>query len=156
MNESGLKGLEEERRLAYVGLTRARRRAIVSYAANRRIYANWQSSIPSRFVEELPEEQVERAGSAALAREARVGLFSANGGSVFSGQFPLVARRQKVIEAWEQPTRPPREDAIPVGARVFHQKFGYGTVTASDDDRLDIAFDKAGDKRVLDRFVEKA
>ncbi len=156
MDESGLKGLEEERRLAYVGLTRARRRAIVSYAANRRIYANWQSSLPSRFVEELPDEQVERAGSAALAREARVGLFSANGGSVFSGHFPLVARRQKVVEAWEQPARPPREDAIPVGARVFHQKFGYGTVTASEDDRLDIAFDKAGDKRVLDRFVEKA
>ena len=151
MDESGLKGLEEERRLAYVGLTRARRRAIVSHAANRRIYANWQSSIPSRFVEELPEDQVERAGSAALAREARIGLSSA-----FSGQFPLVARRQKVVEAWEQPSRPAREDAIPVGARVFHQKFGYGTVTSSEDDRLDIAFDKAGDKRVLDRFVEKA
>jgi len=151
MDESGLKGLEEERRLAYVGLTRARRRAIVSYAANRRIYANWQSSIPSRFVEELPDDQVERDGSAAMAREARLGITS-----VFNGQFPLVARRQKVVEVWEQPARPPREDAIPVGARVFHQKFGYGTVTAADDDRLDIAFDKAGDKRVLDRFVEKA
>jgi DNA helicase-2/ATP-dependent DNA helicase PcrA len=150
MDESGLKGLEEERRLAYVGLTRARRRAIVSYAANRRIYANWQSSIPSRFVEELPDEQVERDGSAAMAREARLGITS-----VFNGQFPLVARRQKVVEVWEQPARPAREDAIPVGARVFHQKFGYGTVTAADDDRLDIAFDKAGDKRVLDRFVEK-
>ncbi|MBN9559303.1 MAG: UvrD-helicase domain-containing protein [Alphaproteobacteria bacterium] len=151
MDESGLKGLEEERRLAYVGLTRARRRAVVSYAANRRIYANWQSSIPSRFVEELPDDQVERDGSAAMARETRLGITS-----VFNGQFPLVARRQKVVEVWEQPARPPREDAIPVGTRVFHQKFGYGTVTATDDDRLDIAFDKAGDKRVLDRFVERA
>ena len=71
MDESGAKGLEEERRLAYVGLTRARRRAIVSHAANRRIYANWQSSIPSRFIDELPEEHVERTGSAALARDAR-------------------------------------------------------------------------------------
>jgi DNA helicase-2/ATP-dependent DNA helicase PcrA len=61
-----------------------------------------------------------------------------------------------VIEAWEQPSRPPRNDAIPVGARVFHQKFGYGTVTATEDDRLDIEFDKAGAKRVLDRFVERA
>ena len=56
LDEQGLKGLEEERRLAYVGLTRARGRAIVSYAANRRIYANWQSSIPSRFIEELPDD----------------------------------------------------------------------------------------------------
>ena len=62
----------------------------------------------------------------------------------------------RTIEAWEQPARPARADAIPVGARVFHQKFGYGTVTAAEDDRLDVAFDKAGDKRVLDRFVEKA
>ena len=69
MDEHGNKGLEEERRLAYVGLTRARRRAIVSHAANRRIYANWQSSIPSRFLEELPDAEVERSGSAAL--EAR-------------------------------------------------------------------------------------
>jgi DNA helicase-2/ATP-dependent DNA helicase PcrA len=151
LDEGGVKSLEEERRLAYVGLTRARRRAIVSHAANRRIYANWQSSIPSRFIEELPDADVERTGSAALARDARVLAATS-----FSGQFPLVARRSRTIEAWEQPGRPARADAIPVGARVFHQKFGYGTVTAAEDDRLDVAFDKAGDKRVLDRFVEKA
>ncbi|MBN8928757.1 MAG: DNA helicase II [Rhodospirillales bacterium 69-11] len=151
MDESGAKGLEEERRLAYVGLTRARRRAIVSHAANRRIYANWQSSIPSRFLEELPEEQVELAGSAALARDARVAALPS-----FGGQFPLVARRTRTVEAWEQPARPARSDAIPVGARVFHQKFGYGTVTAAEDEKLDISFDKAGAKRVLDRFVERA
>jgi DNA helicase-2/ATP-dependent DNA helicase PcrA len=153
LDEGGLKGLEEERRLAYVGLTRARKRAIVSHAANRRLYANWQSSIPSRFVDELPEDQVERAGSAALQREQR--LISSP--SVFSGG-PLMARRiaqPKTIEAWEQPARPARAEAIPVGARVFHQKFGYGKVLAVQDDRLDVEFEKAGSKRLLDRFVEK-
>jgi DNA helicase-2/ATP-dependent DNA helicase PcrA len=150
MDEGGNKGLEEERRLAYVGLTRARRRAIVSFAANRRIYGSWQSSMPSRFLEEIPTAHITRTGSAAMERDRRL---TAN--PVFSGQFPLVARRQRVIEAWEQPARPAREDAIAVGARVFHQKFGYGTVTAAEDDKLDIAFDKAGDKRVLDRFVER-
>jgi DNA helicase II / ATP-dependent DNA helicase PcrA len=150
LDEGGLKSLEEERRLAYVGLTRARRRAIVSHAANRRIYANWQSSIPSRFLDELPESEVTRSGSAALAREARLVA------PAFSSQFPIMARRPKVIEAWEQPSRPMREAAIPVGSRVFHQKFGYGVVTAAEDDRLDIAFEKTGAKRVLDRFVEKA
>ena len=59
------------------------------------------------------------------------------------------------MEAWEQAARPARAEAIPVGARVFHQKFGYGTVTAADDEKLDVSFDKAGDKRVLDRFVER-
>ena len=149
MDESGVKGLEEERRLAYVGLTRARRLAVVSHAANRRVYANWQTSIPSRFIEELPAEHIVQSGSAAFARDARLAA-----PSVFAGQFPLVARRTRTVEPWEQAGRPPRADAIAVGARVFHQKFGYGTVTASDDDRLEISFDKAGEKRVLDRFVE--
>ena len=154
LDEGGQKGLEEERRLAYVGLTRARRRAVVSHAANRRLYANWQSSIPSRFVDELPEGAVERAGSAALQREQR--LIAAP--SVFSNG-PLMARRMgapKVIEAWEQPARPARTVKLPVGTRVFHQKFGYGRVLAVDDDRLEVMFEKAGQKRLLDRFVEKA
>lgn len=149
LDESPLKALEEERRLAYVGLTRARRRAIVSHVANRRIYANWQDCIPSRFVDELPDEYVARAGPASLARERRIGA-----PVVVGGRFPVPARRPRVVDVWEQPPRPRRTEAIQVGARVFHQKFGYGTVTASEDERLDIAFDKAGDKRVLDRFVE--
>ena len=154
LDEGGQKGLEEERRLAYVGLTRARKRAIVSHAANRRLYANWQSSIPSRFVDELPGDAVERAGSAALQREQR--LIAAP--SVFS-DGPLMARRMaapRTIEAWEAPARPARAEAIPVGSRVFHQKFGYGRVTAVIDDRLDVEFEKAGAKRLLDRFVERA
>ena len=146
MDESGTKGLEEERRLAYVGLTRARLRAVVSHAANRRIYANWQSSIPSRFIEELPEAHTERAGSAALARSAQMAA-----PSVFNNG-PLIARR---AEAWENPGRPARTDKIAVGQRVFHEKFGYGEVTAADEDRLDINFEKAGAKRVMDRFVAK-
>jgi DNA helicase-2/ATP-dependent DNA helicase PcrA len=151
LDEGGVKALEEERRLAYVGLTRARRRAIISHAANRRIYANWQSSIPSRFIDELPGGDVERTGSAMLARDAWGPAATA-----FAGQFPLVARRTRTIEAWEDQPRPARTDAIPIGSRVFHQKFGYGTVRAAQDDRLEVAFDKAGAKRVLDRFVEKA
>jgi len=150
LDEAGAKGLEEERRLAYVGLTRARRRAIILHAANRRIYATWQSSIPSRFIDELPESEITRTGSAALAREQRLAA------PAFSTAFPVMARRPRMIEAWEQPSRPARTDAIPIGTRVFHQKFGYGTVTDAEDDKLEIEFEKAGTKRVLDRFVEKA
>ena len=150
LDEMGAKGLEEERRLAYVGLTRARQRAIISHAANRRVYSNWQSSIPSRFIDELPDAEIQRTGSAMLARDAPAAMHSA-----FVGQFPFPAARRKVIEVWEQPPRPARTDAIPIGSRVFHQKFGYGTVTATEDDRLDVAFDKVGAKRVLDRYLEK-
>ena len=148
MDESGNKGLEEERRLAYVGLTRARKLAVVSHAANRRIYANWQVSIPSRFLEELPYAHVQQTGG---SRSARI-----TAATSFAGQFPLIARPPRVIDAWEQPARPARTEKIPQGARVFHQKFGYGTVKSVDDDKLDVTFDTAGDKRVLDRFVERA
>ena len=151
LDESGDKGLEEERRLAYVGLTRARKRAIVSHAAHRRVYANWQDSIPSRFLDELPDDAIERTGSGDYQRQARMMAATAfSGGS----SFPMVARKPRVIDVWEQPARPARVSPVKEGARVFHQKFGYGTVLAVEDDRLDIAFDKAGEKRVLDRFVE--
>ncbi|MGI4945862.1 MAG: ATP-dependent helicase [Janthinobacterium lividum] len=151
LDEGGQKGLEEERRLAYVGLTRARKLAVVSHAANRRLYANWQSSIPSRFVDELPEEHVERAGSVAMQRETR--LMSAP--SVFLNG-PLAARRPQAIAAWEQPARPAREELFAVGARVFHQKFGYGVVQAVDDHKLTIEFEHAGQKHLMDSYVEKA
>ena len=154
LDEGGNKGLEEERRLAYVAITRARLRAIISHAANRRIYANWQSAIPSRFIEELPEAHIELTGSASLAREQRMAA-----PPVFGGQFPLTAKRPRVMEAtvvaaWEQPPRPKREAAIAVGSRVFHQKFGPGTVRATDEDRLEIEFDHAGTKRLMDSYVE--
>ena len=146
LDEGGLKSLEEERRLAYVGITRARRRAIISHAANRRIYASWQSCIPSRFIEELPADFISRTGSAAAARAERMAA---------APVFPLAVRRPQTASPWEQPARPARTDKIPVGARVFHQKFGYGTVTAAEDDRLDVTFETSGPKRVLDRFVER-
>ncbi len=146
LDEGGLKSLEEERRLAYVGITRARKRAIISHAANRRIYANWQSSIPSRFIEELPKDFISTSGSAAIEQSRRLSA---------PVQFPLMARRPIEAGAWEAPARAARTEKIPVGARVFHQKFGYGVVVAADDDRLDIDFETSGEKRVLDRFVER-
>ncbi|WP_426958812.1 ATP-dependent helicase [Muricoccus radiodurans] len=152
LDEGGVKSLEEERRLAYVGITRARKMAVISHAANRRVYGNWTSAIPSRFLDELPPDQIEREGSGASQRARMV-----DAPSVFAGAFPVQTRRP-VIEAgsWEVRERPARADAMSVGQRVFHQKFGYGRVTAVDDNRLEVAFEKAGTKRVMDSFVEKA
>ncbi len=146
LDEGGNKSLEEERRLAYVGITRARRRAIISHAARRKTYAGWQDSIPSRFIEELPDEVITRTGSATMNQQARMAA---------PPMFPMQARRPREAEFRETPARPARADKIPVGARVFHQKFGYGRVIAVDDDRLDIDFETSGEKRVLDRFVER-
>jgi DNA helicase-2/ATP-dependent DNA helicase PcrA len=146
LDEGGNKSLEEERRLAYVGITRARRRAIISHAARRKTYTGWQDSIPSRFIEELPEEFLRHTGSAALDRMSQ---------DTRPVRFPLYAARPKLPDATAVAPRPGRADKIPVGTRVFHQKFGYGQVIGAEDDRLDIVFETSGEKRVLDRFVER-
>jgi DNA helicase-2/ATP-dependent DNA helicase PcrA len=153
LDEGGEKSLEEERRLAYVGITRARKHCIISHVANRQMYGSWSSAVPSRFLDELPEAHVERQGGAGAHRNRM-----ASAPSAFSGQFPLMARKPRVIEAgsWEVAERPARTAAIPVGQRVFHQKFGYGRVVAAEDNKLDVEFEHAGRKRVIDTFVEKA
>jgi DNA helicase-2/ATP-dependent DNA helicase PcrA len=150
LDEGGEKSLEEERRLAYVGITRARKHAIISHAANRRIYGNWSPAIPSRFLDELPEEMITREGASSM-RGMR------DTPSVFGGGG-LLARRPRVIEAgaWEVKERPAQSASFARGERVFHDKFGYGTVLQVEDDRLEVAFDKADTKRVLDRFLRKA
>ncbi len=148
LEESGAKALEEERRLAYVGLTRARNRAIVSHVARRQFYSGWQGAIPSRFIAELPEEAIERSGQATFERERMLAAQP-----FFPAAFPASLRVLAARDAWTEPKQR-RGRPIGIGRRVFHQKFGYGTVTASDEDRLDIEFDKAGAKRVLERFIE--
>ena len=177
LDESGARGLEEERRLAYVGLTRARRRAFVCYAANRRIHNQWQSALPSRFLSELPQQHLEMeagtglyggmAESQAQAWEpvqratywgptwTSRGRDTGPGGNYGRGRG--VGGRGALIEgrATEVKTRR-MASAYAVGARVFHQKFGYGTVLAVEADRLEIEFDKAGTKKVIDSFVEPA
>jgi len=155
MESSGAQGLEEERRLAYVGLTRARLRVFVSYAANRRIYNQWQNNLPSRFVEELPEDMVERM--------AEKGLFGGStesaaawGASWNSGYVTQRQRQQKTEDDFSGASGIASEDAYAPGDRVFHQKFGYGRVQAVDGNKLEIAFDKAGVKKVIDSFISLA
>jgi DNA helicase-2/ATP-dependent DNA helicase PcrA len=170
LDEAGLKGLEEERRLAYVGITRARKRAIVSFAANRRIFNQWQSSIPSRFIDELPEEHVERVSDQGLygaARPQPEGLaedafgfeYVPSAGRRSARRAAARARaRERLIEGRAWPAAvPDRKSAggFEVGDEVFHAKFGYGRVKVVDGDKLEIRF-QTGVKKVIDRFVERA
>ncbi len=164
MEENGLAALEEERRLAYVGLTRARHRGYVSFAANRRIHGQWQSAIRSRFVDELPAEHVEFVAEPGL--DARAARFAAGGwgGALDLPQAPPAGpwaerRRPLLIESGPVPRRGAeirRVGGFSVGDRVFHQKFGYGAVLTVEDNKLAIRFEHAGDKKVLDAYVERA
>jgi DNA helicase-2/ATP-dependent DNA helicase PcrA len=173
MDESGAAGVEEERRLAYVGITRARELCTVSFAGNRRVYGQWQSALPSRFVDELPAEHVEvltppglhGGGFGAAAAAAGSAGFEERVASANVYNSPGWKRMQS--RAGARGLGQPREARTMVidleavssfspGDRVFHQKFGYGLVTAIEGDKLDIAFEKAGEKKVVARFVTAA
>jgi DNA helicase II / ATP-dependent DNA helicase PcrA len=141
LDESGHKGLEEERRLAYVGMTRARKKLYISHAANRRIYNQWQSSIPSRFIGEIPTENTEKLS-----------------GGTYGGMKKAAGNWQGEIAAIMQSARTPVPEgpAFAKGVRVFHQKFGYGRVLSVSGDHVEINFDKAGHKKVLADFLTPA
>ncbi len=150
LDEAGQSGLEEERRLAYVGLTRARKRVMVTFAANRRIYNQWQASLPSRFLDELPDDHVVRQAERGLYGGGLAEASASWGGGSHGRRTP------PTIEAssWKVSARTPQPAGFDPGDRVFHAKFGNGTVLAVDGDKLEIAFDKAGTKKVLESFVE--
>ncbi|MDE4303367.1 UvrD-helicase domain-containing protein [Phaeobacter gallaeciensis] len=171
MDESGLKGLEEERRLAYVGITRAEKICTISFAGNRRVFGQWQSQLPSRFIDELPEEHVEVL--------TPPGLYGGGYGAA-AGGTPVQSRidermaqadgynspgwKRMQARAGERGLSQPRESrnqvidltatsSFTIGERVFHQKFGYGAITGIEGDKLEVDFEKAGVKKVIAKFV---
>ena len=172
MDENGLQGLEEERRLAYVGITRAERVCTISFAANRRVFGQWQSALPSRFIDELPEAHVDVLtppglygggyGAAAPTMGSTLETEAAEGNVYNSpGWRRLQARGQARGMSQPRETRNIVIDAeavsgFTVGDRVFHQKFGYGSIEGMEGDKLEIAFEKAGIKHVVAKFVVPA
>ncbi|MFZ5692893.1 MAG: ATP-dependent helicase [Pseudomonadota bacterium] len=261
LDESGRAGLEEERRLAHVAITRARKRAKIYFATNRRMKGLWNSTIPSRFLDELPEENVEVTeakggfggsfgnlagyGSLGAAFGGGRGMSGGMGGGYGASRFDnfTPAASSYSTPGWQRAqkrkrdeldgfgdegseyesegrfsdadgaecsdSRPPLRGKSPGGGgrqadsftsrpgshasrttgtskgrfaarkepltiegelvakstgvaspfskgdRVFHIKFGNGNVVAVDGNKLTIQFDKAGEKRVVDSFVER-
>ena len=147
MDENGMAGLEEERRLAYVGLTRARQRAVITFAANRQIYGSWTSCLPSRFIEELPKENVEVVIDQGLYTPQQP---SYHGRSSYSHE----GRRAPLIDN-SSPVKSHSVSGFTIGDIVHHQKFGHGKVIAVEHDKLDIAFKGVGRKKIVDSFVSK-
>lgn len=182
LEENGMKGLEEERRLAYVGITRARKKAIISHVANRFVHGSWTNAIPSRFLAELPKDHIDE--------QAQNGMFRANSFAVPSrmdsryddrtsmrpsrsfggggmgggnrsggfdsgiGHYPARPKAQliegRAVEVKEASPRYAK------GARVFHQKFGYGTVLFTDGTKLEVEFDSSDTKKIMADFVVPA
>jgi len=177
LDEGGLASLEEERRLAYVAITRARRKCTIFHAANRRIYGQWTSSIPSRFIAELPAEHIDQettlTGGASLWRanwsetedpfahvsRDRPDRSQARGPgwqrAISTGYDPVPKRLAEPGRSAASFAAKPRGD-IAIGARVFHDKFGYGEVVDQEGNKLEIEFDTSGRKRVIDSFVKPA
>ena len=182
MDESGLKGLEEERRLAYVGITRAEEVCTISFAANRRVYGQWQSALPSRFVDELPGEHVDvltppglyggSYGAAGMGASANPVVQEMEGSDIFDraskadvynspGWKRLQERSAKRGLGQPSEQRNMTIDmnvisSFSLGDRVFHQKFGYGEVMNIEGEKLDIEFDKAGSKKVVAQYIQSA
>ncbi|SOB87731.1 ATP-dependent DNA helicase, Rep family [Sphingomonas guangdongensis] len=181
LDEGGTASLEEERRLAYVAITRARRRAVILHAANRRIYGQWNSSIPSRFVAELPkphiDEETTMSGGESLWRanwseradpfadvargtgrgpgwQRAAGVDLKNpGGSFTTRTFTREPARVKEATRSAVSIGNAGRSDLTLGQRVFHQKFGYGTIAEMEGNKLEIEFEQAGRKRVMDSFV---
>ncbi len=183
LDENGQEGLEEERRLAYVGITRAKRRLTISFAQNRRVHGSWQSARPSRFLDELSEEHAELVMESGGYGYGRYG--AANGGygaSRFDEAASPFDYEERQTPGWKRAQANWRTEgaarnrargapaeiegelvaastvmpnaAFPVGQRVFHQKFGYGTVSEIEGNKLTVEFEKAGQKKVVASFVE--
>ena len=170
LDEGGTRSLEEERRLAYVGITRAREQAIITFTANRMIYGRWQSVLPSRFIDELPIEHVEARSETGYYEGAGPGFES-----VKQAADPMASsysspgwKRYQAASQQGRRTDPPTINAKAnlietgggdklgkwkTGDRVFHDKFGYGTVKKADGAKFTVAFDKAGMKKVVENFL---
>jgi DNA helicase-2/ATP-dependent DNA helicase PcrA len=174
LDEGGIASLEEERRLAYVAITRARAKCTILHAANRRIYGQWTSSIPSRFIAELPDAHIESettmsggeslwranwsergdpfahlaAANATRAGQRGPGWQRAAASSYSTAPTRIVEARGSAVSLGNK-----GRDDVAIGMRVFHQKFGYGQIADIEGNKLEIDFEQAGRKRVLDSFV---
>ena len=174
LDEKGRAGLEEERRLAYVGITRAKRRACISFAQNRRVHNLWQSALPSRFIDELPEKHVEVApmansyggyglggyGKSRFDEQPQpfTNTYATPGWQRAQGRWKQggSARSTPNFIEGEMVARETEGKGFTIGERIFHEKFGHGLIRSVDGNKLTIDFDKAGEKRVLDSFVSRS
>ena len=160
VDEGGLEALEEERRLAYVGVTRAKKKASIYYAANRRMHNQWISSIPSRFVTELPEENIETdlsnyAGEKELFKEQEYIDFDQSEYETPGWERARFESKSKTIEHKNSENYVVNDSPFELNENVTHKKFGKGIILSIDGKKLTINFGSKGTRKVMENFVEK-
>jgi len=183
MDEKGVAGLEEERRLAYVGITRAKQKAIIYFVGSRFVFGEWKSPLPSRFIDELPAEHIEMESAQGLYNsrpnrgwgeddyfdQGDAGYYTASGDKYGPGWKRASAARAeqsnydysklRTVSGASKRAKKAKAAAVSdyaIGERVFHEKFGYGQIEDVEGNKLLVEFDKAGSKRVVDSFVRRA
>ena len=160
VDEGGLEALEEERRLAYVGVTRAKKKASIYYAANRRMHNQWISSIPSRFVTELPEENIETdlsnyAGEKELFKEQEYIDFDQSEYETPGWERARFESKSRTIEHKNSENYVVNDTPFELNENVTHKKFGKGIILSIDGKKLTINFGSNGTRKVMENFVEK-
>ena len=143
IDENGESGLEEERRLAYVGITRAKNNVWIFNANSRLTHGQWIDCIPSRFIDELPDKNINRFSS-----------YSNNFKSSIASEW-LIANNKKEINLSKEYIDENNDNKFKLMERIFHQKFGYGKILEIDGDKVTIDFEKAGEKKLMLTFIEK-
>ena len=176
LDEGGTSALEEERRLAYVAITRAKQQLYILTALNRRIYGQWQNNIPSRFINELPPSNIEICNNVNSFYSNGYGSSYGNGNSY--NRYNNEYDSSSSYNGWYKNKRPsqPRQyndnnrfsyvkepeyyaprttnNAV-IGMRVYHTTFGYGKVVSAEGNKLEIMFDNYGHKKLHKDYVTK-
>ena len=157
MDESGEEGLEEERRLAYVGITRAREKAFISFATNRRIYGQWENALPSRFIDELPADHIQNETTVSMGY-GNQGFSHTKVNPYRYEESPFAAPTHQSVDPYWNSNLPHHQASKSrrVGKRVYHESFGYGTVIKETPNGLEVHFDDFGLKKVQARFLSEA
>ncbi len=152
LDESGKEGLEEERRLAYVAITRAKQKLTISFASSRMVFGNIISSIPSRFVDELDKDFIEivnKTGAGPSYNKPKSKFAEKQSSFVIpSAENGFKVGKKKLFDE--------SNSKFTVGDKIFHQDFGYGRVINVNGRHLQIVFEKSAIKTLLEDFVEKA
>ena len=156
MDEMGEEGLEEERRLAYVGITRARKKAFISFATNRRIYGQWENALPSRFIDELPTEHIQNETTVSMGYGNQV-FNNTKTHSYRYEESPFASPIRQSVNPYWNSNLPHRQSqkSRRIGKRVYHESFGYGTVIKETPNGLEVHFDDFGLKKVQPRFLSE-
>jgi len=157
IDDKGKEGLEEERRLAYVGITRAKKHLCISCASSRQIYGNWQNVIPSRFIEELPEEELIGMDLDIINNSSNhFEDYEFNQDYENNKKFKTIVNSSDInMHIYnENRLNPDNTSNLKIGEKVFHIKFGTGLIIDIDSDKVEVNFDKAGIKKVIGSYLK--